>query len=198
MNEQVEVVKRKPGRPPKKQWAEASAQGVRTGDRRVHEDTIHASRVEDERIAEEVHETHDEPWVNPVSLPRIKARPGMVQRWIRVAIRGEADPVNTARKMREGWLPRKIETVPKNIPVPRIEMGKYAGCVGVEGMVLCEMPAERNDARNKYFADKNKRQTDSVNQRLAEETQHRSTAFGPVKVEKSSKFIREVAVAADE
>lgn len=179
-------------------WHEARAKGKRTGVKTAHDDSIHASRVEDERQAEQIHEFADEPWVNPVSLPEIKARPGMVQRWIRVAIRAEADPVNTARKFREGWVPRKVDTVPKNVPVPRIEGGKYAGCIGVEGMILCEMPTERNDARNKYFHDKNIRQTDAVNQRLAEETQHHSTAFGPVKKEQTSKFVREVQVAADE
>jgi len=194
--EQIET-KRKPGRPKTKNWEEAPAKGVRTGDRRAHDDTIHEFRAQDER-PETVHELEDEPWVNPVSLPYIKPRAGMVQRWIRVAIRAEADPVNTARKFREGWVPRKVETVPQNVPVPRVEGGKYAGCIGVEGSILCEMPIARNEARNQYFHDKNTRQTQAVDQRLSEETQHHSTAFGPVKKEQSTKIVREVAVASDD
>lgn len=192
METQEVEAKRKPGRPKAKKWEAATAKGKRTGDRRAHDDSIHASRVQDEREAEDVHELADEPWVNPVSLPYIKPRAGMVQRWIRVAIRGEVDPVNVARKLREGWAPRKIETVPKSIPVPRIESGKYAGCIGVEGSILMEMTVERNDARNKYFAGKNQRQSDAVQQRLNEET------HGMAKNESTTKRVREVAVAADE
>ena len=196
METQTEV-KRKPGRPATKKWEDAAAKGVRKT-RQVHDDSIHAARVEDERAAVEVHEVQDEPWVNPASLPQIPPRKGMVQRWIRVAIRSEADPVNTARKFREGWVPRAVSTVPKNIPVPRVEAGKYAGCIGVEGMILCEMPVERNEARNKYFADKQARQTAGIDQQLAEETRHQSPAFGAVKRENTSKVVREVAVASDD
>lgn len=195
--EQTEV-KRKPGRPKTKNWAAAPAQGKRTGVRTAHDDSIHDSRVADEREAQEIHERADEPWVNPVSLPHIPPRAGMVQRWIRVAFRTETDSVNAARKFREGWLPRQVSTVPKKIPVPRIEIGKYAGCIGVEGMVLCEMPKARNDARNKYFADKNNRQTEAIDAKLYEETGRGSSGFGPAKVERSTKVVREVPVAADE
>ena len=138
--EQTEVTEviRRPGNPKKKAWDNAPAQGNRKT-KAVHDDSVHAGHVDDERAAVDVHDMEDEPWVNPVSLPYLKPRAGMVQRWIRVAVRGEADPVNTARKFREGWQPRAVSTVPKNIPVPRVDSGKYAGCVGVEGMILCEM-----------------------------------------------------------
>ena len=188
--EQVEV-KRKPGRPKTKKWDEAGAKGKRTT-KAVHDDSIHSARAMDERAAVEVHELEDEPWVNPASLPFIKPRPGMVQRYIRVAMRGEADPVNTARKLREGWVPRPVSTVPKNVPVPRIDAGKYAGCIGVEGMILMEMPSARNAARNKYFADKNRLQSEAVDVKLAEDTR------GKVTSERSTKVVREVAVAQDE
>ena len=188
--EQVEV-KRKPGRPKTKKWDEAGAKGKRTT-KAVHDDSIHSARAMDERAAVEVHELEDEPWVNPASLPFIKPRPGMEQRYIRVAMRGEADPVNTARKLREGWVPRPVSTVPKNVPVPRIDAGKYAGCIGVEGMILMEMPSARNAARNKYFADKNRLQSEAVDVKLAEDTR------GKVTSERSTKVVREVAVAQDE
>lgn len=189
-----ELEKRKPGRPKTKAWDEAPANGARES-RAVHNDTIHEMR--DDRT-EPVHETEDEPWVNPASLPYIKPRPGMVQRYIRVAIRGETDATNTARKFREGWVPRRADSVPGRVPVPKVEGGKYAGCIGVEGMILCEMPIARNDARNAYFAKRNKMQSDAVDKRLAEESAHKSTAFGPVQQQKESKFVREVAIAADE
>jgi len=194
---ETEQLKRKPGRPKTKNWDEASAKGKRTS-KAVHDDSVHESRAVDERAAVEVHEYEDEPWVNPASLPYIEPRPGMVQRYIRVAVRGEADPVNTARKVREGWQPRRVDTVPKNVPVPKIESGKYAGCIGVEGMILMEMPIARNDARNKYFAERNRQQMAAAEAKLMEDTKHQSTAFGPVQVEKSSRFVREVAVAADQ
>lgn len=196
MNTEQAEVKRKPGRPSTKTWDAAPAQGKRKT-KAVHDDSVHAARVEDERAAVDVHDMEDEPWVNPVSLPYVKPRTGMVQRWIRVAIRNEADPVNTARKFREGWQPRPVSSVPKNVPVPRVESGKYAGCVGVEGMILCEMSEARNAQRNKYFARKNLAQSEAIDARLTEDTRHNSPGFGKAQVEKSSRVVREVAVASD-
>jgi hypothetical protein len=68
------------------------------------------------------------------------ARAGMDQRWIRTELGGKFDPTNWARKQREGWKARPADSVPKDFPVPRIDQGKLAGCIGIEGMILCERP----------------------------------------------------------
>lgn len=184
--------------PKKKPWAGRKARGTTKADPRNRPMTTHASRVKDERTPE--HELEDEPWVEPATLPRVPKRRGMVQRWIRVGLQGKADPINWARKQREGWRPRKADTVPENVPVPTISGGKFDGCIGVEGMILCEMSIERNARRNAHYKNKNTRQTASINEDLVKANRHASTAFGPIRKVEESKHVRErreVPVADD-
>lgn len=190
-------VKNKGGRP-RKNFTDKNAKGERQNDERKRPASLHDGRDQSLQSAQDVHKEHDEPWVRPSSLPEIPARSGYVQRWIRVATGGKADASNISRRYREGWRPRRMETVPKNIGVPTLNTGEYAGCVGVEGSVLMEMPVERNTKRNTYYADQRSRQTQSIDQTLAKEAEHNSRAFGQVRKAERSTQVREVAVAADE
>lgn len=79
-------------------------------------------------------------------------RPGFKQRWIATMVLGQEQPTNVAKRMREGWQPRDIKTVKNAQNFPTIEHGKFAGYIGVEGMVLCEMPEEMVNQRNEYYA----------------------------------------------
>ena len=81
-----------------------------------------------------------------------EARPGMKQRWIATMVLGQETPTNVAKRLREGWQPRDPKTVKNVQHFPTIEHGKFAGCVGIEGMVLCEMPEEMVNERNDYYA----------------------------------------------
>ena len=79
-------------------------------------------------------------------------RPGFKQRWIATMVLGQEQPTNVAKRMREGWEPRDIKTVKNAQNFPTIEHGKFAGYIGIEGMVLCEMPEEMVNQRNEYYA----------------------------------------------
>jgi len=79
-------------------------------------------------------------------------RPGFKQRWIATMVLGQEQPTNVAKRMREGWQPRDLKTVKNAQNFPTIEHGKFAGYIGVEGMVLCEMPEEMVNQRNEYYA----------------------------------------------
>ena len=79
-------------------------------------------------------------------------RPGFKQRWIATMVLGQEQPTNVAKRMREGWQPRDLKTVKNAQNFPTIEHGKFAGYIGVEGMVLCEMPEEMVNERNEYYA----------------------------------------------
>ena len=81
-----------------------------------------------------------------------EARPGMKQRWIATIVLGQETPTNVAKRLREGWQPRDPKTVKDAQHFPTIEHGKFAGCIGIEGMVLCEMPEEMVNQRNEYYA----------------------------------------------
>lgn len=113
----------------------------------------------------EVHETRpDGEWKPPSNLEAPPSRPGMSQLWVRVSVHAEDDSSNVAKHMREGWVPRRVDSVPSGFSVPTIKHGQYAGYIGVHGLVLMEMPVERVEARRKYYADKTARQSQAVNQ----------------------------------
>jgi len=106
---------------------------------------LHTSR-EDESRADE--------WLPPSVLDAPPAREGFRQRWIATSILGKPQPHHVARKFREGWSPRPKDTVPSDFYVPTIAHGEFEGFIGVEGMILCELPEERALARERYFRKK--------------------------------------------
>ena len=79
-------------------------------------------------------------------------RPGYAQRWVATMVLGQETPTNVAKRLREGWQPRSAKSIKDGQHFPTIEHGKFAGHIGIEGMVLCEMPQEMLDQRNDYYA----------------------------------------------
>ena len=79
-------------------------------------------------------------------------RPGYAQRWVATMVLGQETPTNVAKRLREGWAPRDVKSIKDGQHFPTIEHGKFAGHIGIEGMVLCEMPQEMLDQRNDYYA----------------------------------------------
>jgi len=97
-----------------------------------------------------------------------EARPGYKQRWIATMVLGQETPTNVAKRLREGWQPRDPKTVKNAEHFPTIEHGKFAGYIGIEGMLLCEMPEEMVNERNLYYA----RMTENL-MRSVEQDMHR-------------------------
>lgn len=95
-------------------------------------------------------------------------RPGYKQRWIATMVLGQETPTNVAKRLREGWQPRDPKTVKDVGHYPTIEHGKFAGHIGIEGMLLCEMPEEMVNERNEYYA----RMTENL-MRSVEQDMHR-------------------------
>lgn len=123
--------------------------------------------------ATKVHvEAQDIQWVPPMTLDAPPPRPGMTQRWVRSANGAEPDAKNWSRKMREGWSPRDPATLPPeyaSLPTGKMTHGNGTKCstIVIEGMVLCEMPIERKQLRDRYYAEKTKRLMDAVESDLA-------------------------------
>jgi hypothetical protein len=100
-------------------------------------------------------------WKPPALLDAPDARPGYVQRWVATSIQGKDTPDNVYKRMREGWEPRSADTVKSKL-FPTINHGQWEGCIGIEGMLLCEMPEERHQAMKDYYSGKNEEQNESV------------------------------------
>lgn len=105
-------------------------------------------------MSEEVKETRIKPWTPPSSLDAPPAPDGFVHRWIRVESVGFQDTANVSKKMREGWEFVRAEEVLKKYGAnsyPVIHDGKYAGLIGVAGLVLARIPIEIVRSRAEYF-----------------------------------------------
>lgn len=154
---------------------------------------VHESRAYETWDDADIHAEAAKPWIRPSSLEAPECRPGFAQRWIRVGLRGKDDPTNTSRKFREGWRPRPASSVPASYHAPTISQGKWAGCIGVEGSILCEMPLKIRDKRNAHYAAKTQLVTDAI----ASELQKQSRPGMPITQDRSSKLVRNVKIAED-
>ena len=100
-------------------------------------------------------------WTPPALLDAPEPRSGMVQRWVATSIQGKDTPDNVYKRMREGWEARPASTV-KNQLFPTINHGQWEGCIGIEGMLLCEMPVEKHRSMKDYHHNKSLEQNESL------------------------------------
>ena len=100
-------------------------------------------------------------WRAPDLLPVPNPRSGWAHRWIRVSMMGTADAKNISSSMREGYEFCKAEDYPEMM-LHALTEGRFKGNIEVGGLMLCRIPAEFMEQRNRYYADMNKAQADSV------------------------------------
>jgi len=108
--------------------------------------TVKTSRVSQTRVKEE----RPKVWTPPSSLDAPPAPDGYRHRWIRAESMGFDDTKNMSGKIRSGWdLVRSDEYPDSNYP--SVNDGKYAGVIGVGGLVLARIPEELAKQREAYF-----------------------------------------------
>tara|TARA_B110000285_G_scaffold114248_1_gene129561 strand:- start:214 stop:696 length:483 start_codon:yes stop_codon:yes gene_type:complete len=100
-------------------------------------------------------------WKPPSLLDAPEPRPGHTQRWIATSIQGKDTPDNVYKRMREGWSPRSADSV-RDALFPTINHGQWAGSIGIEGMLLCEMPIEKHRQMKNYYNNKSVEANQSV------------------------------------
>ena len=119
-------------------------------------------RANEQRQPKREQEAREETaWKPPSLLDAPEPRPGYVQRWIATSIQGKETPDNVFKRMRAGWEPRPANTV-KDPKFPTINHGQWTGMIGVEGMMLCEMPIETHRKMKEYYSGKNSEMNQSV------------------------------------
>tara|TARA_R100000995_G_scaffold28391_1_gene12455 strand:- start:50 stop:511 length:462 start_codon:yes stop_codon:yes gene_type:complete len=134
--------------------------------------------MEDKKIktshASQTREKEKQPatWTPPSSLDAPPAPDGFRHRWIRAESMGFDDTKNMSGKIRSGWeLVRSDEYPGSEYPV--LKEGKYAGVIGVGGLVLARISEEVAKAREDYFRRQTKDKDDAVNNDLMKE-EHKS------------------------
>ena len=118
----------------------------------------------------------------PSSLDAPPAPDGFRHRWIRAESLGFTDSKNIYGILREGYeLVRADEY--KNADYPVVAEGKYAGVIGVGGLLLARIPEELAKARVEYQKKLSEAQDESVETDLLRE-QHKSM---PIDVDRQSR-----------
>ena len=111
-------------------------------------------------------------WTPPSSLDAPNAPAGFRHRWIRHEVMGFDDSKNMTAMIRSGYeLVRGDEYPGEDYPV--MKEGKYAGMIGVGGLVLARIPEEIAKARQEYFDKQNEAKEEAIKHDILKE-QHPS------------------------
>ena len=114
-------------------------------------------------------------WTPPNSLDAPPAPTGYRHQWIRAEILGQSDAKNIASSLREGWeLVRANEYPESNYPSET--EGRYAGMIGVGGLLLARIPEEIAIQIDAYYKKQNEAKQEAVDNNLMKE-QHPSMKF---------------------
>ena len=120
-------------------------------------------------------------WTRPSELEAPEPRTGFTQRWVRIKLGNEDDARNSMRKFREGWLPRQLDTVPKGYAPPTFSHSRLGNVIGVEDLILCEMPIKKALQRNAFYKAKQDRMIEGIENDL------RNVARGGPRIHSDSK-----------
>ena len=121
-------------------------------------------------------------WTPPSSLDAPPAPDGFRHRWIRAESLGFSDTKNISARLREGFELVRADEYP-GTQYPVITDGKYAGVIGVGGLLLARISEEIAKQRAAYIDGLTKGQDEAVEHDLMKE-QHKSM---PINVDRQSR-----------
>ena len=121
-------------------------------------------------------------WTPPSSLDAPPAPDGFRHRWIRAESVGFDDTKNVSGKLRSGWEFVRADEYPDS-NYPQVKDGKYAGVIGVGGLVLARVPEEIAEQRTEYYQKQAQDNVDAVDNDLMKE-QHRGM---PIDIDRQSR-----------
>ena len=130
--------------------------------------TIKTSRASQTRAKQEKPKV----WTPPSSLDAPPAPDGFRHRWLRAESMGYDDTKNISGKVRSGWELVRADEYPDS-EYPVISSGKYAGVIGVGGLVLARISEELAKSREEYFAKKTADRNEAIENDVLKE-QHPS------------------------
>ena len=118
----------------------------------------------------------------PSSLDAPPAPDGFRHRWIRAESMGFNDTKSIHGRLRSGYeLVRADEY--KDTDYPVVTDGKYAGVIGVGGLLLARVPEEIARSRTEYFKKQSEGQEEAIENDLMRE-EHKSM---PINVDRQSR-----------
>ena len=144
-------------------------------------------KLEDKKVTSRAAETRSKTerpkeYKPPSSLDAPPAPDGFRHRWIRAESMGFNDTKNIHGRMRSGYeLVRADEY--KDADYPVVVDGKYAGVIGVGGLLLARIPEELAQSRMDYQRRQTEGQDESVETDLLRDQDKRM----PIKIDRNSK-----------
>jgi hypothetical protein len=144
----------------------------------MENDKIKTSRASQSRDKDKRPQT----WTPPSSLDAPPAPDGYRHRWIRTEVLGFDDTKNMSGKMRSGFELVRADEYPET-SYPQMKDGKYAGVIGVGGLVLARIPEEIAKSREDFFKKQTQAKDEAINNDLMKE-QHSSM---PINAERQSR-----------
>ena len=114
-------------------------------------------------------------WTPPTSLDAPPAPKGFRHQWIRAEILGHQDTSNIAKNIREGYELVRADEYPDS-DYPSMDSGRYAGIIGVGGLLLARIPEEIALQIDEYYKKQTQNKEEAVNNNLMKE-QHPSMRF---------------------
>ena len=121
-------------------------------------------------------------WTPPSSLDAPPAPTGFRHRWVRAETLGFNDTKNVSGRIRQGYELVRADEYPE-ADYPIVEDGKYAGVIGVGGLVLTRVPEEIAKQRQEYYAKQGMEQVEALDNDLMKE-QHQSM---PINIDRQSR-----------
>jgi hypothetical protein len=137
----------------------------------MENDKLKTSRASQTRTKAEAKKV----WTPPTSLDAPPAPKGYRHQWIRAEILGHQDTSNVARNIREGYELVRADEYPDS-DFPSMDTGRYAGVIGVGGLLLARIPEEIALQIDAYYQKQNDAKEEAVNTNLLKE-QHPSMRF---------------------
>ena len=136
-----------------------------------NENEKRTSRASQTRVKEE----RKKVWTPPSSLDAPPAPDGYKHRWLRAESMGFDDTSNMSAKLRSGYELVRADQYPDS-DFPSMSEGRYAGVIGVGGLLLARIPEEIALQIDKYYESQNKSKEEAVDTNLMKE-QHPSMRF---------------------
>lgn len=121
-------------------------------------------------------EARFEPWKPADLLPDPNRQIGWEYKWIRKSILGVADPTNMSRSLREGWEPCRLEDHPELMLSVDAD-AKNSGLIEIGGLILCKIPQEKFEQRQRYYEQMAAGQMESVDAQIEKENDSRMPMF---------------------
>ena len=137
--------------------------------------TSRASQTREKEVRKKV-------WTPPSSLDAPPAPTGFRHRWVRAESLGFNDTKNVSGRIRQGYELVRADEYPE-ADYPIVEDGKYAGVIGVGGLVLTRVPEEIAQQRQEYYAKQHAEKVEAADNDLMKE-EHPSM---PINIDRQSR-----------